>query len=348
MKIFSFQIGSTGAYRAANLLIFMYLVWQITQGNLTLGSFAGMVIAANALQGQLGMIFNFYTQAQEMSIYADKIKAFFELESVIEPEISGKEYATVPEGSFGIELKDMSFAYDNSNFNLKNINFSVKPGEKIAIVGENGAGKTTLTKLLLRLYDPTDGEILINGVSLKEYYARKLRLNIGVAFQDSPIYSSLTMAQNMTIYNDSTEANLLDVAKLLGLDRVMEKSNADLHSEVTREFDKNGLILSGGERQRLSLSRLFTGEFGLLILDEPTSSLDPLAEYEMNKIIFNRANKTTTVFISHRLSNIRDADCIYLIDGGVIAEKGTHSELMNMHGKYYEMFTKQAENYTKE
>ena len=126
----------------------------------------------------------------------------------------------------------------------------------------------------------------------------------------------------------------------------MKKSNSNLENEITREFDKNGLVLSGGEKQKFLLARLFTKNFGLLILDEPTSALDPLAEYELNKLIFNKASTTTTIMISHRLSATKDADCIYLFKDGCIHECGTHSELMQLHGQYYEMFTKQAESYT--
>lgn len=127
---------------------------------------------------------------------------------------------------------------------------------------------------------------------------------------------------------------------------MLEKSHSDLSSEITREFDRNGLILSGGEKQKMLLARLFTKDFGLLILDEPTSALDPLAEYELNKLIFSKASTTTTIMVSHRLSAVRDADCIYLFKDGTVYEQGTHDELMEMHGMYYDMFTKQAEKYT--
>ena len=211
-------------------------------------------------------------------------------------------------------------------------------------VGENGTGKTTLVKLLLRLYDVENGEILVNNVPIKQYKVKELRQNIGIAFQDAPMYA-LSVADNMAIYNKADNSLIYRIFEIFGLDKVLKKSNSNLDSDITREFDKNGLVLSGGEKQKLALARLFTKNFGLFILDEPTSALDPLAEYELNKIIFNRSSETTTIMVSHRLSTIRDADCIYLFKDGEISESGTHDKLMQLHGKYYEMFTKQAENY---
>ena len=125
----------------------------------------------------------------------------------------------------------------------------------------------------------------------------------------------------------------------------MRKTNATLDSHLTREFNEDGVLLSGGELQRLALARLYIKGFGLIILDEPSSALDPISEYELNKIIFNTSSNTTTIMIAHRLSNIRDADCIYLINDGEIVEQGTHDELINQRGKYFEMFKKQSEKY---
>ena len=344
LKIFALRCGGSGIRWALNVTVYAYIVYHIINGDISIGNFAGLIIAAQSLQGNLSRLFSLVQQAQNMSIYTDKIRGFFSLESLIENELPNKKYKEVPKGAFSVQLRDVNFSYDNANFSIKNLNININQGEKIAIVGENGGGKTTLTKLLLRLYDPTNGDILINNVSLKDYRVKDLRKAIGIAFQDSPVYA-LSMAENMSIYHEPPIEKLKAIADMLTLNRVLEKSNADFNSAVTREFASNGLILSGGEQQKLALSRLFTGEFGLLILDEPTSALDPLAEYELNKIIFDKAGSTTTIMIAHRLSTVRDADCIYLLHNGEIVERGTHEELMCKNGKYCEMFTKQAENY---
>jgi len=342
IKLFVFSNINEAISSILYLIIVAYLSFKIIIGDLSIGSFMAMITASTTLKSYLNNFFSLVSKSQEISIYSFRIKSFFNIESPIENN-KNKGIKT-PEGALSIELKDLNFSYDNSNFALKNLNFKINKGDKIAIVGENGAGKTTLTKLLLRLYDPSSGEIFVNGVSLKDYQINEYRKNIGVAFQDSPIYA-LSIAQNMSIYHEVNKETLDEIIKMFELDSVLKKSNSDYNSEVTREFDNNGLILSGGEQQKFSLSRLFTGEFGLLILDEPTSALDPLAEYKLNKIIFNKASTTTTIMISHRLSTTRDADCIFLFKDGEIVEKGTHNELMKLSGKYYEMFTKQAENY---
>lgn len=345
LKIFFLRSIATSIQWILNLFIYFYLVYHIINGRISVGNFAGLIIAAQSLKGNLSGFFNLIQRAQNMSIYTEKVRTFFSLESKIENPLSNSKSKKIPEGAFSVELKNIDFSYNNSKFSMRNINLTIEKGKKIAVVGENGGGKTTLTKLLLRLYDPTNGEILINNVSIKDYDVRDLRKSIGVAFQDSLVYA-LPIAKNMSIYHEAKLEKLQNISRIIGLEHVLKKSNDSLDTEVTKEFDKDGLILSGGEKQKLALSRLFTGEFGLLILDEPASALDPLAEYELNKIIFNKASTTTTIMISHRLSTVREADCIYLFTNGEIAEKGTHEELMTLSGRYYEMFTKQAENYT--
>ena len=159
-----------------------------------------------------------------------------------------------------------------------------------------------------------------------------------MAFQDPQVYA-FTVRENMTLYNSADDETLQDVLRRAGLD-------LDLDSQVTREFDKGGVVLSGGQAQKLGLTRLLHGEFGLLLLDEPSSALDPLAEYQMTKLIFGQAS-TTTIMVAHRLSTVRNADRIYLVDDGKIAECGAHGELMALGGKYAEMFSRQAEAYVR-
>lgn len=157
----------------------------------------------------------------------------------------------------------------------------------------------------------------------------------------------MTLAENMKLYRDVPNEKLARIIEKLGLSSVLEKFDGGLDAQVTKEFDKNGIVLSGGETQKLGLARLFTGQFGLLILDEPSAALDSIAEYELNKVIMELRD-TTTIMISHRLSTVRDADCIYLIQNGEIAEAGSHSQLMKQNGKYAAMFHMQAEKYLEE
>ena len=208
-------------------------------------------------------------------------------------------------------------------------------------MGENGAGKSTLAKLLLRLYDIDSGAILYNGKPIGEWDVHELRKRVGIAFQDANLYA-LTLRENLQYYNPgASDERRMKALKTVGLDRL-----DDMEKTVSREFVEDGIMLSGGETQKLALARLLMDDFGLMILDEPSSALDPLAEYKMTKLMFDVSN-TTTIMIAHRLSTIRDADRIYLISGGEVAEQGTHEELMALNGKYAEMFRKQAENYTK-
>ena len=233
----------------------------------------------------------------------------------------------------------MSYRYGGCDeFAIRDLSLAIAPGEKIAIVGENGAGKTTLTKLLLRLYDADGGTVQINGRPIADYDVGTLRGRIGIAFQQSRLYA-LSVRENMTAYADADDARLKSCLEEVGL-------RLSLDAQVTKEFDENGAVLSGGDAQRLCLTRLLHSEFGLLILDEPSSALDPIAEYRIAKLIFDRS-PTTTVMVAHRLSTVVDADRIYLLSDGRIIESGTHAELMAQNGKYREMFLKQAEGYLK-
>ncbi|MCL2549289.1 MAG: ABC transporter ATP-binding protein/permease, partial [Symbiobacteriaceae bacterium] len=271
----------------------------------------------------------------ELNLYTQKIRTFFAYPSVIEPQETG---LAAPAKAFSLELRNASFSYPDSEFSLHNINLKVAAGDRIAIVGENGVGKTTLAKLLLRLYDVDSGEILYNGEPLKEYAIHDLRQRIGVAFQEPQIYA-LGVRQYLQTYHESEDEVLQDLLTQVGLP-------LDLDAQLTREFDSRGVMLSGGQGQKLGLVRLLHGEFGLLLLDEPSAALDPLAEDAMVRLIFQQAT-TTTIMVAHRLSTVRDADCIYLLADGSIAEMGSHDELMALGGRYARMFARQRENYVR-
>lgn len=328
------------------LIIVLYLVQSILSGRIPeVGMYMTLMLSFYRLDCKIDTLTCLMKDASSLSMNAEKIRAFFEIKSEIETDKNN--CGAVPEESpFSVELQNVDFSYEESDFALSGLNISIKPGEKIAIVGENGAGKSTFVKLLLRLYDVTKGQILINGKSIREYDVHALRQRIGVAFQNTNIYA-MSFAENVSLYEKTSNQSMQEVTQMLGLDTVLEKNHADYHAELTREFHEDGIMLSGGEAQKIALARVMNGNFGLLLLDEPSSALDPIAEYKMSQAILSAANKVTTIMIAHRLSTVRDADRILVIDHGKIREAGTHDELMALHGKYCEMFTKQAENYVK-
>ena len=329
------------------LFIVLYLVRSIVSGRIPeVGMYMTLMLSFYRLDSKIDVLTYLMRDASILSMNAEKIKAFFTIQSEIE---TNDEYAgSAPDrGNFSVELRNAGFSYENSEFSLSGLNLAVRPGEKIAIVGENGAGKSTFVKLLLRLYDVTEGEIYINGKSIREYDVQLLRQRIGVAFQNTNIYA-MSFADNISLYGDVTEKAMHETAEQLGLDAVLEKNRTDYHAELTREFHENGIMLSGGEAQKVALARVMSRDFGLLLLDEPSSALDPIAEYKMSQAILSAANKSTTIIVAHRLSTIRDADRIVVLDRGTICEIGSHEELMALNGKYCEMFTKQAENYVRQ
>ena len=214
-------------------------------------------------------------------------------------------------------------------------------------MGENGAGKSTLLKLLIRLYDVSDGAVLINGRDIRDYDIHALRMKIGVAFQDVRILA-MSLRDTLTVYGDAPDEKLIQAMETLGLEQVLERVDGNLDTMVSREFTENGVVLSGGEAQRLALARLLAGHFGLLILDEPSAALDPLAEAKLMETIDQMAKNATTVMIAHRLSTVRDFDVIHYVEHGTIVESGSHDSLMALQGKYYTMFTTQAKKYRSE
>ena len=241
-----------------------------------------------------------------------------------------------------IELRNVSFTYPgNDSPTLKNINMTMKPGEKIALVGYNGAGKTTLTNLLLRLYDVTDGEIVIGGRDIREETVASHRDRFAAVFQDFKIFGA-TMGENVALQVNYDEKRVLEALKDAGFGKPLPEGTETV---LLREFDDDGMSLSGGEEQKVSIARAFYKKCPYVILDEPSANLDPVSEYELNASMTEAAADKTVVFISHRLSTTRHADRIYMMEKGEIVESGTHEELMALDGKYAYMFNLQAEKY---
>lgn len=338
-----FTQNCIGIVYNASIMIYISYGLLVSKKIIGVGKFMSLITANTQLMQSMYGVFGLFSQANNLSLYAEKIKLFFESESSIENSIKGDDELGLV-FPFKLELNNVSFHYPNSNFGINNISFSIDPGEKVAIVGENGAGKTTITKLIMRLYDPDKGGIFINDKSICDYNLSKLREKIGIAFQATNVYA-LSLADNLNLYRENSDAELLNTIKELDFDNIFDKSRGDLRIELTKEFEQNGLMLSNGEIQKIGIARILNNNFGLLILDEPSSSLDPIAEYKLTNILYSQANKTTTILIAHRLSMVRGADCIYVLKDGEICESGTHDELMKKRGMYYEMFIKQSENY---
>lgn len=244
-----------------------------------------------------------------------------------------------------IVIKDLSFTYPgNDKPTLKNINLTIKPYEKIALVGYNGAGKTTLTNLLLRLYDATSGEIEINGENIKNSNLETHRNKFAAVFQDFQTYAC-SLGENVALDKDFDAGGVADALKHSGFSKKMSK---DLDTELLREFDDEGVMLSGGESQKVAVARAFYKDCPYAILDEPSANLDPIAEYNLNQAMLDAAHNKTVIFISHRLSTTVNADKIYVMENGEIIESGSHTELMEKNGTYAYMFNLQAEKYKQE
>jgi ATP-binding cassette subfamily B protein len=245
-----------------------------------------------------------------------------------------------------IEFRNVSFEYKEGCPVIKNLSFAMNDKSSIALVGHNGAGKSTIIKLLFRLYDPTDGEILVNGINIKEYNLKAYRNLFAAAFQDYKIFAG-TVKENVLMGREN-EASDEVVIRSLTQARVMDKINslpAGIGAVLTKEFDEDGQILSGGEFQKITAARAFANPAPIKVFDEPSSALDPIAEYELFDSILEESKNNFTIFISHRLSSVKNADEVFMLENGEIIERGTHAELMAKDTKYADMFNKQAKNY---
>lgn len=246
-----------------------------------------------------------------------------------------------------LELKNVSFTYDGSdNKVLNNVNITVRPGEKIALVGHNGAGKSTLVKLILRLYDPTDGKITLNGEDIKSLKLKEYRDMYATVFQDcKPVALSVKENVIMGPSHNVSDERVIEALKNADVYEKICTLPDGINTPLTKEFYEYGAVLSGGESQKLALAHAFYKNSPFIVLDEPTSAMDPIAEYKMYERMAKLSENKGVIFISHRLSSAVVADRIYMLENGEVIESGSHRELMEQNGKYADMFRKQAENY---
>ncbi len=328
----------------SDVLYISYLVYcAAVRGTLSFSTVAILYNSFGRLKSGLRVFTEAYPFASETSLYVNKIRKFLNYE----PQIVSAQNAEISNAAKKIELRDVSFKYGkNAENTLENINLTINPGEKIALVGYNGAGKTTLVKLLMRLYDPTSGVILADDRNIRDYGVKNYRNSIGAVFQDFMIFGgSVTENVVLDVAKEADKDRLVQSLTDSGLMNRVNKLSNGLDTQLTNEFDSQGVNLSGGESQKLAISRVFYKDAGLMILDEPSSALDPIAEYQLNHAMMSATKDKTVIFISHRLSTTRLADRIVMLEKGRIVEMGTHEELLKMQGKYAEMWKAQAGAY---
>lgn len=336
---------SFGTYLVAQGII----IWRyIEQSAYNLSDVVTILNAATTLQ------MNIYSMSWNMSdfiengLYVENLRTFFEYEPKIKENENG---ITTKNTKHRLTLRNVSFTYEGQTKPvLKNISLDIPEGQKVAFVGHNGAGKSTLVKLIMRLYDVTEGEILLDGVNIKDYKLSDYRHSFGTVFQDFKIFAA-DIEENILLHpaesgNDSEIA--YNAAVAAGLETKLNTLENGMKTQLTREFDDEGTMLSGGEFQKIAVARVFAKQSSIAILDEPSSALDPISEYEMFENMMKACADKTVMFISHRLSSAVNADIIYLLEQGEIAEQGTHSELMALGGKYAEMFEMQSKQYREE
>lgn len=322
----------------------IYLVYSaVVLRSISYSNVAVMLTTANRMKNRMRQFSDVYPKMQEISLYVEKIHKFL----AIEPKIVSEGNRPIPEHPTELELRNVSFAYNEKDgYILKNVSMKINPYSKIAIVGYNGAGKTTLIKLIMRLYDPNEGEILLNGINIKEYDVAEYRRKIGTVFQDFKIFAATVKENVLLDFEDAGEdKKVLEAIEKSGFAERLHSLENGLRTNLTTEFEDDGVNLSGGEGQKLAVARVFYKDANMIILDEPSSALDPIAEYHLNHSMLTAAENKSVIFISHRLSTTRIADKIYMLENGQIIEEGSHEELLTMAGKYAQMWKVQAGQY---
>ena len=334
------MIGTAGYYAA-----YVYVIWRTVSGAISLGTFTFLAGAIVQASSNIQQVFSTLSSIADQALFLTDLLAFFQME----PTIKTKPTALPAPRPIvrGFEFRDVTFTYPGvSRRVLNGLNFHLHAGERVALIGENGEGKTTLVKLMTRLYDPSEGQILLDGIDLREYDLDDLYREIGVIFQDFMRYE-MTARENIAVGQIAARDNLrmLKAAAVKSMaNEVIERLPHDYDQMLGRRFE-SGVDLSGGEWQKVALARAYLRDAQVLILDEPTAALDARSEFEVFKRFAELTSGKTALFISHRFSTVRMADRIVLLENGRIAEDGSHDELSRLGGKYAEMFELQAASY---
>src|SRR5438309_4115428 len=330
-------------------ITYLYIALQAIAGRLSLGALTAYTQAAVQVQNSIQSVLSGFSGMYEHNLYLNNLVELM----AKEPSMPvAAQPVPVPQPLRGeIRFENVTFAYPGSEtLALDNVSFTVKAGETLAVVGRNGAGKTTLFKLICRLYDPSQGRILIDGIDIRDFEPVQLRHQIGAMFQDYVDYQA-TASENIGLGNVPEIANraaVVSASKQAGSDELIAKLPAGYDTALGKWFDA-GVNLSGGEWQKVALARAFMREDArILLLDEPTSALDAQAEYDLFERLRSLTHGRTAVYISHRFSTVRRADRIIFLEHGRLVEEGTHEELMRLNGRYAKLFRMQAAAYTGE
>jgi len=324
---------------------YAYVILETVRGEMTVATLVFLTGAIAGASANLQMIFSTFSSIADQSLFLTDLLQFF----AVRPTVFSKPNAIKMPRPIkqGIEFRDVSFSYPGSDRPiLRNLNLSLKPDERIALIGENGEGKTTIVKLLTRLYDPTAGQILLDGVDLREYDLDDYASNIAVIFQDFMRYD-MTAWENIAVGQIHARENLEQVelaAKKSLAEGVIQKLPLGYDQMLGRRFE-TGVDLSGGEWQKVALARAYLRDAQILVLDEPTAALDARSEHEVFERFAELTKGKMALLISHRFSTVKMADRIIVLEKGVIAEQGRHEQLMAHGGRYAEMFELQASSY---
>jgi ATP-binding cassette subfamily B protein len=331
----------------AGTATYLYVAVQAVAGRLTLGDLTLYTQAASAVQGSIGGLLGGFSGMYEHNLYLSNLFDLLATKTTIDKPADPRPLPAPVQGE--VVFEHVSFGYPGQEGNaLTDVSFRIAPGETIAVVGRNGAGKTTLIKLLTRLYDPTEGRILVDGVDIREYDPDQLRSLVGAMFQDYVTYQA-TAAENIglgEVERIEDRPAIAEASRKGGSAPLIERLPQGLDTALGKWFDFKGANLSGGEWQKVALSRAFMRDARILVLDEPTSALDAQAEYDLFERLGELSKHRTAVYISHRFSTVRRADRILFLEEGRLVEEGTHRELMKLGGRYAKLFRLQAAAYT--
>jgi ATP-binding cassette subfamily B protein len=331
------QLGYYGAYG--------YSIYRTIQGRYSIGDLTLITTAIMQAMANIQQAFSTASGVADQALFLTDLLAFFEMKPRVESKVNALS-APRPIVS-GFEFRNVSFAYPGTDRRvLSNFNFTLGCGERVALIGENGQGKTTIVKLITRLYDPTEGEILLDGVDLREYDLADLHAEIGVIFQDFMRYE-MTARENIEVGRIETRHSIEDLeyaAQKSLASEVIDKLHGGFDQMLGRRFE-GGVDLSGGEWQKLALARAYLRDAQLLILDEPTAALDARSELEVFQRFAELTYGKMALLISHRFSTVRMADRIVVLEAGRLVEEGSHSQLITLGGRYAAMFEMQAASY---
>jgi ATP-binding cassette subfamily B protein len=333
-------IGTLGYYGA-----YVYVIWRSLHGAYNIGQFTFLAAAIQQASSNLQQVFSTVSGIADQALYLTDLIAFFEMQPTVQSRPDG---LPMPESiRLGFEFRNVSFTYPGTDRTvLSDFNFTLAPGERIALIGENGQGKTTVVKLITRLYDPTVGQILLDGIDLREYALEDLHRHIGVIFQDFMRFE-MTARENIAVgrVDQPNQQNDIESAAHKSLaDTVVSKFANGYDQMLGRRFE-GGVELSGGEWQKMALARAYLRDAQMLILDEPTAALDARSELEVFERFAELTEGKMALLISHRFSTVRMADRIVVLSGGRLIEEGNHQQLMARGGLYAEMFEMQAASY---